>query len=314
MKILVIRTCGLGNMIMATPLISAINRTWPNCELSILIERRAKGVVSVGRLVKNIYVYEDDGWNKIKDVEWDKVFICEPYSIEGNGDWRTLKSKDCRWSGRANLFKKHEVVQNMDLLPEFNGKEIPELVVDTNMYSEAAARDKLYPLMNLRKIICLCFGHAGGVHKQKDWGVENYLDLAWKLYGVGFGVVVVGGELEYETAKCFKEIPNTEVVVGVSLPVTASIIEMTDLFIGNDCGPMHVAAAVRTKTIGIFGPTYAVKNRPWLPEKQYFVFQSKMDCVPCYFKPEYASCKTRACMKEITVEAVLNKAVEMLGL
>ena len=314
MKILVIRTCGIGNVVMATPLLRAIKRTWPNCSLSLLIERRAEGVIVNTDLVDTLYVYEDDGWQKISEVEWDKIFICEPYSIEGNGDWRDLKSKDFRWAGRVNLFKKHEVVQNMELLREFDGKEIPQLFVHSDMYSDAVARDRIESLMNLKKIVCLCSGHAGGVHKQKDWGVEKYCDLAWKLYGLGCGLVVIGGSLEAESSKCFKEIPNTEVVVGVSLPVTASIIEMTDLFIGNDCGPMHVAAAVRTKTIGIFGPTYAVKNRPWLPEKQYFVFQSKMDCVPCYFKPEYASCKTRACMKEITVEAVLNKAVEMLGL
>ena len=83
-----------------------------------------------------------------------------------------------------------------------------------------------------------------------------------------------------------------------------------NLLVTNDGGPKHIAVAVGTPTLTLFGPTNYVS---WSPADsgRHACIVSKADCVPC----DKTSCLDRdtECMKGITEEEVLNKAIEMIN-
>ena len=90
------------------------------------------------------------------------------------------------------------------------------------------------------------------------------------------------------------------------------MIDKCDLFISNDSGLMHVAAAVKTPVIGLFGPTIPLKNHPWGDKNMNITIHSPHFCAPCYTLTDKVVCNHNKCMDYITVEAVLSATEEII--
>jgi ADP-heptose:LPS heptosyltransferase len=82
----------------------------------------------------------------------------------------------------------------------------------------------------------------------------------------------------------------------------ASVLSQFDLFITNDCGPMHLAPAVGTRTIGIFGPGEPEIWFPYSKEKGHRVVHKEIGCSRCHKD----FCDDMTCMEAISVEDVLQ--------
>ena len=86
------------------------------------------------------------------------------------------------------------------------------------------------------------------------------------------------------------------------LPILAAIIKRSDLFVGNDSGITHLAAAIGTPTISIFGPT---DPRMWGPRgEQVKILYKKSPCSPCSFDMR-RNCFSQICLEGVTVEDVI---------
>jgi len=83
-----------------------------------------------------------------------------------------------------------------------------------------------------------------------------------------------------------------------SLPVLAEIYKSARAVITTDSGPMHLAAAVGTPVIALFGPTDPARTGPY--GKGHTVIRSNLPCSPCLLK----KCSTKECMEKITPEQV----------
>ena len=105
----------------------------------------------------------------------------------------------------------------------------------------------------------------------KTWPAERFAELAVRLTGAGgiaegLRVVVVGAENERDmAATLLDQLPSGNVVdgIGVGLLPTAGLVEGGCLFVGNDSGLMHLAAATGTPTAGLFGPSDDRHYAPW---------------------------------------------------
>lgn len=139
----------------------------------------------------------------------------------------------------------------------------------------------------------------------KEWGKEKYIALIqWLVAEYGVVVIVTGSVVEKDRAEeivrgcgagCYNFAGKT------SIAMYAALLKNCQFFIGVDSAGLHIAAAVGTPTIGIFGPSSPVS---WAPVgRQHLVVQKKMSCVPCREK----GCKNgekSSCLDELTLEEV----------
>lgn len=103
-------------------------------------------------------------------------------------------------------------------------------------------------------------------------------------------------------------------VESLSIRQAAALMMNCCLFVSNDSGPMHMAAAARVPTVAVFGPTNPKWVRPWgVPHR---VVRTGVPCSPCFrYSPKPLRCVSNrdfACLRDITVEAVCEACLELL--
>jgi lipopolysaccharide export system permease protein len=112
----------------------------------------------------------------------------------------------------------------------------------------------------------------------KEWPVERFAEIAMRLTGAGGALaggstIVLAGENERDKATALLDLlpPRQRIaVIGeADLLTVGAILARSSLFIGNDSGLAHLAAASGSPTLGLFGPTSATIYRPWGPRAAF---------------------------------------------
>lgn len=158
--------------------------------------------------------------------------------------------------------------------------------------------------------------NAGATYgSAKRWYPERFAKVAAE-FNDRFNIVIFGGPNEVEMAKDIEnELIRLHVSNYTNLAGKTSIQELCayiggcSLFITNDSGPMHVAAAYQVPTVAIFGPTRYKETSQWKNEKSLIV-RHEMDCSPC-MKRE-CPLGHHNCMKEITADEVIDAVKSIL--
>ncbi|MEI9476106.1 MAG: glycosyltransferase family 9 protein [Deltaproteobacteria bacterium] len=152
--------------------------------------------------------------------------------------------------------------------------------------------------------------HPGSGSKKKVWPVERFVDVVRHLKShTGSRILVVLGPAEGpEVQKAFEVIewemgPLAPIFLkGLSLLELASVIDGSCLFVGNDSGITHMAAALGVPTVAIFGPS---DPKVWSPRgKKVVVVRRKIACSPCS-QENFFHCQNIECLKKVEVEDVL---------
>ena len=122
-------------------------------------------------------------------------------------------------------------------------------------------------------------------------------------------VVITGTTEDIPLANMLiNSIKNTKIINAcgkTSINELAALIKKCNVFISADSSPLHIASAVGTAFIALFGPTDARRHLP--PGKNYIVINKDLNCSPCY----KTKCRSKRCMVEISPAEVLE-AVEKL--
>jgi ADP-heptose:LPS heptosyltransferase len=164
-----------------------------------------------------------------------------------------------------------------------------------------------------RPIVAL---HPGSGGRKKCWPVEGFICLAHYLRKeLGVQLLLVSGPADEEVTNHFlnhaghpPEADNLP-LHNLPLPQLAAVLERCNLFVGNDSGVTHLAAATGTPTLSLFGPT---DPAVWGPRgKGVRILQGKAECSPCS-PEERRLCQGPVCMEVITVGQVISTAEEIL--
>ena len=147
----------------------------------------------------------------------------------------------------------------------------------------------------------------------KRWPVESFAAVADRLYEEGAGpVVLIGGPDDRADAQAVKALVKTSSIIDVTgltpLGLLPALLQSASVLLTNDSGPMHVAAAVGTPVVALFGPTSPVRTGPY--GAQHRVLTHQLPCSPC-FSRRCTNAIERECLTGITpaqaVEAVLSR-------
>jgi heptosyltransferase-2 len=174
---------------------------------------------------------------------------------------------------------------------------LPELKVPA---AECANwRQRLGLAADGRPVVALA---PGAVGPSKRWPGASYADLAGRLCAEGLRVWVIGGPNEKDLAAQIADRAQIRDLTGPDLRNAILALAAADLAVSNDSGLLHVAAALGTAAIGIFGPTSAWHWAPLNPIAAVVETTDELACRPCH-KPVCRLGHHR-CMREISVDRV----------
>lgn len=144
----------------------------------------------------------------------------------------------------------------------------------------------------------------------KRWAPDRFAEIANRLAADGVEVAVVGAHGDREpVAQVVRNAPEVLDLCGrTTIGELTALLEGADLVITNDTGPMHLAAAVGTRTLAIFGSTSPVWTRPF--GEMHRVLTEPVPCSPCFQR----ECGIGyLCLEGIPVDRVLDAGRELLG-
>lgn len=155
-------------------------------------------------------------------------------------------------------------------------------------------------------------------HWQKRWPVSRFAAVAeWLVKANGCHVLIFIGPDERDLDKPLREHlaelgDSVCIDTESGLDDTAALMTACDAFLSNDSGLMHLASAVGTPVLGLFGPTDPRRYAPSGPRDRYL--HHPLECSNCYDAKTMSSCQARTCLERITVEHVKSEIGDMLGL
>lgn len=166
---------------------------------------------------------------------------------------------------------------------------------------------------NLQRLVVI---HPGAGAVVKLWEPDKWGAVARQLQQEGASVVVTGGPDEQALAAAVVAAAGERVVnLAGQTPfgVLAALLAEADLVLGPDSGPLHLAVAVGTPTVHLFGPADPVRFGPWGPSARHRVLVSGWACAPCA-KLDWTDLPAHGCVRDITPEQVLDAARALLTL
>ena len=198
----------------------------------------------------------------------------------------------------------HEALIHFDLAACIDGVEMPESLSDILLPKIPTDATGLKEIQEGNYVV---FANcAAPLWDRKRW--QGYSDLA-HLIAAEYHIVVLGGENDkkYYDPDYF---PNTESHFNLPLRQVAAILDNAEWVVGNDCGLTHIASALVTKTIALFGPTSRVKNTPLgcfvgnpLDPISLNAFP-QMACSPCQYEKWESVCQDAECMRIVKPETI----------
>jgi len=154
--------------------------------------------------------------------------------------------------------------------------------------------------------------NPGGERANRRWNPDHYALVTDNLIDrFNARIFILGGPGEEKIAEeILIKMRNKAIDLSGQLTLNdlVYIIDQMDLLVTNDSAPMHIAAAVKTPVVAIFGPEDLRLFGPYTTPDLYRIVFKDVDCRPCKKK----DCKRPLCLDQITPEEVFEKCVEIL--
>jgi lipopolysaccharide heptosyltransferase II len=336
-NLLIRSTNWIGDAVMTTPAVRAIRKRFPNTHISILAKPWVVPVFENSEHIDRLLIYDDQGRHKgifgkfrlakdLKKYHFDAVILFQnafeaalitflagiPLRIGYNTDVRQLLLTHAV-SCTNEIKKKHQTDYYLNIIRGIGMEEYNrELYLKLNQKDRFRV-EKILTEQRLSvddKLIGINPGATYGPAKQ--WPYDRFARLADKIQAfTGGRIVIFGGPHDKELGrKISRRMLNRPIDLsgGTSLGEAMALIERCDLFITNDSGLMHVAAALDVPLIAVFGSTNPATTGPLGSNSK--VVQAAVPCSPC-LKSDCPEGHLK-CMDQIDADRVFDVAKEML--
>jgi len=304
-RVLVIRLRSIGDTVLATPALFALKRFLPHAQVDILVEDWVAPLLSSHPHVDNVIQLERGGLAKrmsaareIRAARYDVVYnlhggTTATFLARASGARYRVGFKTYQYAklhtvlapsplllwGQQNT---HSVEQQLALLG-WTGVPVSDRPRTRLGIAPEAAGSVIRHLAAAgladRKIALL---HPAAAFATKRWATKNFARVAEHLAERGYAPVAIVASNEKEI---IDELVNEASVpilsLDLSLPEVSALASRAQLFVGNDSGIAHIAAAVGTPSVVIFGSSNVAHWHPWHRAAAEVVVE-KMPCQPCH--------------------------------
>ena len=317
-KILVFSFSFIGDAVLSTSVIQPLRRHFSDAHITFLVGPRAFDLLAPKPNIDATLVYdnrgEHAGWKGrlrlIKTLRREKFDLV--VNLRDSLTARCIGAK--HWGMVHGESNRHAVTRYLDVLQRHGIDTTdahPHLQLTEDEQTLAHRFLTEAGITSERLLIGI---HPGGNWVYKLWNAENYALVANALCKEqNAAILLFAGpnerELQAQVAKMM-DVPPI-LVQTENLRHLAALISVCDVYIGNDTGPMHIAAAVDTPVVALFGSTNHIRSGPY--GEKHTVLQSgiELGCNPCHPGRHPGGCGAGSCevIAGITVEQVLE-AVE----
>jgi heptosyltransferase-1 len=304
----------MGDNIMTTPVITALKQKLPRASLTYVVEEPFREIVEGNPYLNRIIVLPRkqktrDLIQSIKQIRKTEYDVLIDLFGGPKAAWITLFTRAKLKIGYAVKYKSfiyhkrisrspkkgsiHSVENHMNLVRalgiEINS--IPPLLVPESSEKEKEKISEFIGKNSLDRFKLIVF-HIGAGSRFRDWGLDNMVELIKMLsQGAETRIILTGARNDQKRAdQIIKEsgVQLFSLAGELGLKELRELIKRSDLFVGPDSGPMHLAASTKTPIVAYFGPTLPARFRPW--KANAFIIEKDYDC--------RFSCRQKKCIYE----------------
>ena len=318
-------------MVLLTPALRALKRAYPESNLTLLLRPLVADLMKTHPYVDTCIVDTKNRGRyrsltglvrRIHGAAFDVAVVLHPTSFR-NALLPFLARVPIRVgtnvSGRGMLLTAsceddtsvHEVHRYLRVLRLLNIDASPDFL---EFWHTDANREMVQDLLHAEgvsstsRLIALNFGTTW---RTKRWDIANFVEVIDQIARrtADTSVVLTGSSAETELAAALPtSLPAINLVGKTSILQLGALLERCEICLTCDSGPMHIAAAVGTPTIALFGPTDPVRHKPY--GVGHTVVEKPVVCRPCYRRTCYRQDAPHLCMTEIDPVEVV-KALEI---
>jgi lipopolysaccharide heptosyltransferase I len=331
MNILIIKPSSLGDVVQALPVLEVLHERFPSAQIDWLVNEEIADILSGNPFLRTVHLWDRASWRKprllpaamgrtarllreLRRARYDLILDLQGLlrsslmarlsggrEIVGFADARELAPLFYHRKVRAPVAAMHSVERYVLAVGgnPSRGKQFP--IVFSAREKQAANTLLARADYDINRPLVIFV--VGARWATKQWPPENFAALAEKLAASdGAQVALIGSRSEAplasriaSTCRC----PMLDFSGKTTLKQLAYLFQRAKVVVGNDSGPTHIAAAVGTPVVALYGPTSPVRTGPY--GEQHAVLTSSLPCSPCFRR----MCKLGTpCMTDISVEAV----------
>ena len=331
-NLLIIKLRYIGDVLLATPTLRAIKAARPDVRITMMVNRGTEDVLSGNPDVDEIVVLDKGSlaaqWRFIVGLRrrrFDTVIDLTDGDRFAFLSWvsgapvRIGFNDEHRWRGRCYTEVvqpvpgvRHRIDRDLEALKPM---EIPAGSKDPRLWltpEEEKGADQLLNQLGVQRSQAIVILQPGARYWFKAWPPERFAELADRLSTDYHCQVLIGGNSqEGDLAQHIRQMAKSRpaVIAGrTTIKQFAAIAKKSMLFVGSDSGAMHIASAVGTSVMALFGPSNPAE---WGPRGgPVEVLYKGLDCRSCF----HPTC-TRSeenCMRLITVHEVFTAVQRLL--
>ena len=333
-SILIILMGSLGDVVRGLCLVSHIKNNLPESRVTWLIEPKWAELVSIHPQIDKVILFDRPRgvpavWNLYKDLAQEHFDITLDLQRHFKSGFFSLLSRTKRRVGfnRRNAKEFNWLFNNEQI--DYFSDELPKLrhYLEFTQYlglSEPTSLEFGFSSLDSKSVAPSIVAELkgpfiavvmGSSWESKDWFPDEYYRLVKNILSSGKRQVVLLGDnsVSANALTLSEKISSSGLInlVGkTSLLELVAVLKTAAVAVGPDSGAGHLAAAVGTPYVSLFGPTSPRRTAPYGSE--HLVVQSKASCAPCYKK----KCPGlgRLCMRLLSVETVEEKLSEALAI
>ena len=328
-KILLIRLSSLGDIVLTTPAIRAVRAHFPDAYIAMLVAKQSAEILRENPHLDEIITFDRLAKNKdtgemlriIRHLRERKFTMAIDFQRKFRTEMLMYFSgaTECIGKGRLCAVRvheqgnKHATAHYFDML---HAAGIP--AEDQRLELFLAESERLDAVQRFDTAGVTEGGlkvgfFPGAGWKLREWMPERFAAIGDRLVEhFNANVLIFGGPKEAELVQTVANLMNAPAVPFASnlqVRQLAACLEKCDLFLTNDTGPMHIAAAVGTPTVSLFGPGNHIRFQPLGTLHQ--TIRHAVPCSPC--KQFTDKCKDNICMKGIGVDEVWQSVSRVLA-
>jgi len=308
MKIFIEIPTWLGDAVMTTPAIENIIATYPKCELTIFGSLISTKLFLYHPNIKNVIIdnSKKNGNRYINLYRLSKNIGRVDIALSFRKNFTTkfllwfINSKDKYIYIRYSKQQIHQVIRYNDFINR--SLKINTIPSRLKIYTQNTILKSNKPILGINP--GATYGSA------KRWYPSEFASTAIEL-SKNYDIKIFGGPSETNIATDIEnELIKADIINYENLAGNTNVEELIEqisrcnLFITNDSGPMHIAAAFNIPTIAIFGPTKDIETHQWNNDHEMLI-KKNLECAPCMKR--VCPLKHHNCMKLITAQNVLDR-------